>query len=851
MRNGRALLMAYGGGFGVGIGETLRILEVASICQALRKGGRDVNKALSVLSIKVDEDVVVGVIRGGLDVEKTLDFFKWAGLQNGFKHHAKTYTPMIWRLCRAGKSELLPSLLHDLKRDNCTVDASTCKRLLHSFIKAGMFDKALEVLDSTEELGSDKINPQLYNSLLVALLKNDQVHMALSLFNTMLKANIHPYTSASNRLLVALRKANMMAEFEKSFLDLRTARCDFDSWSYNICIHAFGIVGQVDVAEKLFEEMKDRGCAPDLCTYNCLIAVRCKAGRLNEAVNIFEGMKEDGPDPNAVTYGTLIRGFCKVNKISEAHKIFNEMAYNGCNPELIVYNALLDGLFKVGNLADACQFFEKMVQEGVVPNSCSYNILIDGLIKKGRAAAAYKLFDDLKKKKQCVDAVTYSIMILYFCKVGRVEDSLGLLEEMESRGLVPDMVTITSLLIALRKSCKRDWAHQLMKRIGDSTVIPNIVRWTAEMEEITKTRKEEARNQTSIFVNNNDNFDSLYSQQFVPKDKKKENENFLPADQMFGTKTQMNDHIVENSTPKDLGVGTATDEDNQEVTNRREFSIRFSSDMSLSNINGIDAEEGSQNSNENTFTYYISRGTTDYAVKQDISEKNCNSEAYPSFLVFRGRRIQGRGIDSFNNDMFNTYMSFFSKQGKINVACKLFQYMIEKGSDPRTYTYNTLLSGFVKKGYFDEAWGLFLEMGRKLCVADIATYNSIIDGLGKTGETDMVYAVLEAMLRKGGYLDIMMYNTLINTAGKGGQLDDADNLFRRMTESGLTPDVVTYNTLIEVYSKAGRVKEAYGFLRMMIDAGCSPNHVTDTILDFLEKQIEKLRFEKASIKRPL
>jgi len=36
---------------------------------------------------------------------------------------------------------------------------------------------------------------------------------------------------------------------------------------------------------------------------------------------------------------------------------------------------------------------------------------------------------------------------------------------------------------------------------------------------------------------------------------------------------------------------------------------------------------------------------------------------------------------------------------------------------------------------------------------------------------------------------------------------------------------------------------------MMLDAGCLPNHVTDTTLDFLAKEIEKLRYQKASIMR--
>lgn len=94
-----------------------------------------------------------------------------------------------------------------------------------------------------------------------------------------------------------------------------------------------------------------------------------------------------------------------------------------------------------------------------------------------------------------------------------------------------------------------------------------------------------------------------------------------------------------------------------------------------------------------------------------------------------------------------------------------------------------------------------------------------------------------------------MYNTLINALGKAGRIHEANNIFKQMKTNGINPDVVTYYTLIEVHSKAGQLQDAYNFLKMMLDAGCPPNHVTDTILDFMEKEVEKRRYLKASIRQ--
>lgn len=226
-----------------------------------------------------------------------------------------------------------------------------------------------------------------------------------------------------------------------------------------------------------------------------------------------------------------------------------------------------------------------------------------------------------------------------------------------------------------------------------------------------------------------------------------------------------------------------------------------------------------------------------------------NKHSSQLFSLSRGKRIQQKGMDSFDIDMVNTYLSIFLAKGNLSLACKLFEIFTNMGVNPVSYTYNSLLSSFVKKGYFNEAWGVLHEMGEKVCQADIATYNLIIQGLGKLGRADLATAVLEKLMKQGGYLDIVMYNTLINALGKAGRIDETNKLFQQMRTSGINPDVVTYNTLIEVHSKAGRLKDAYKFLKMMLDAGCPPNHVTDTTLDFLEREIEKMRYQKASIKR--
>ncbi|KAJ4965264.1 hypothetical protein NE237_017113 [Protea cynaroides] len=789
MRNGKTLSFTLLGTSS----ELANILLVASLSKTLSESG---TRNLDADSIPLSESIVLQILRrNSLDTSKKLDFFRWASLRPGYKHSSNTYSQVFHAICRSGCLDELPPLLRLMKEDGVVVDSATFKLLLDSFIRSGKFDSALEILDDMEELGTN-LNPHMYNSVVIALVRKNQVGLALSMFYKVLEAlngdgAIVPDAIACNELLVALRKADMRVEFRMVFEKLRE-KSGFlmDTWGYNICIHVFGCWGDLGMSLKLFKEMKEKALSlgspgPDLCTYNSLIRVLCLVGKVKDALIVWEELKGSGCEPDAFTHRILIQGCCKSYRVDDATRIFSEMQYNGCRPDTVVYNSLLDGLFKARRLTEACQLFEKMIQDGVRASCWSYNILIDGLFKNGRAAAGYTLFCDLKKKGQLVDCVTYSIVVQHLCKEGQLEGAFDLVSEMEARGFVVDLVTMTSLLIGLHKQGRWDWAEKLLKHVRDGTLVSNVIRWRYSMEASIRDSKSRKKDFTS----------------------------------MFSSKTDL---------AEILGLTTSS-----------------SNDPFGSNVDATD--EGGQTLG-NPFAITDQWSSSPYMDKL-ANEMKAVNRSFLSFSVSKGQRVQESGIGSFNTDMINTYLSIFLAKGNLSLACKLFEIFTEMGVNPVGYSYNSMMSSFVKKGYFNEAWSVLHEMGEKLCPADIATYNVVIQGLGKMGRADLASAVLDQLMEHGGYLDIVMYNTLIHALGRAGRIDEANKLFEQMKTSGINPDVVTFNTLIEVHSKAGQVKEAYKFLKMMLDAGCSPNYVTDTTLDFLEKEIEKIRYQKASIKR--
>ncbi|KAL4327532.1 hypothetical protein AHAS_Ahas13G0109500 [Arachis hypogaea] len=574
-----------------------------------------------------------------------------------------------------------------------------------------------------QDLGSN-LQPHIYSSVLVALIRKNQVPLALSIFFKLLDSTTDGFDSnTTNELLVSLRKASMKVEFKQVFDRLREKKgFYFDTWGYNICIYAFGCWGDLGASLTLFKEMKlkekekellDYGscghtCSPvelDLCTYNSLISVLCKVGRVNDALKVFQELKEgSGHEPDEFTYRILVQGCSKTYRVHDATMIFNEMQNNRFRPDPVIYNSMLDGLFKA-------------------------------------------------------------------------RKALQLVEEMESRGFVVDLTTITSLLISIHRHGRWVWTDRLMRHVRESDLVLSVLKWKVGMEASLKN----------------------------PKSKRK---NYSP---MFPSKGDFSDVMSFITNAQDVTLDSQHDSDFQD-----------------------------KESSGNKFDEWSSSPHLDKLAKSLLSTSQL-------FTPSRAQRVQEKGPDSFDIDMVNTFLSIFLAKGKLSLACKLFEIFTDAGVDPVSYTFNSMMSSFVKRGYFTEALAILNQMGENLCPTDIATYNMIIQSLGKMGRADLTSAILDRLLKQGGYLDVDMYNTLINVLEKAGRIDEANNFFEQMKSSGINPDVVTYNTLIESHSKARRLKDAYKFLKMMLDAGCPPNHVTDMTLDYLGKEIDKMRYQKASI----
>lgn len=743
--------------------EPRHILLVAAVITALSETGGTRN--LDNNLIPVSDTLVLQVLkRSSLDVSKKLDFFKWCSLNPDYKHSAYAYTQILKSICHCGNDhhhEII-NLLISMKREGLVLDSRTFNLLLDTFIRLGKYEFALEILDHMEEelVGTAScFNADVYNSVLIALIRKEQRDVALSIFFKFLESSNNndgnsifiPDSNVCNELLVSLRKADMKIEFRKVFDKLREKkRMALDLWGYNICIHAFGCWGEPSMSLSLFREMRENDPSPDLCTYNSLIHVLCLVGKVRDAIMVWEELKISGHEPDAFTYRIIIQGCCKSCKIDDARKIFSEMQYNGFRPDTVVYNSVLDGLFKARRVLEACQLFEKMVDDGVGSSIWTYNILIDGLIKNGRAAAGYTLFCDLKKKGQFVDGVMYSIMILCLCRENQLDEAFQLVEEMEERGLFVDLVTITSLLIGLYREGQWNRGDKLMKHIRDGYLVLNVLKWKSGLEA------------------------SLSS----PQSRKKDSVPIFPS---------------RGSFIEIMNVMSSQQDE--------EFPSHDTDPWSSSPY--MDWLANKANFNDHYFQkYVVSRGRRVKAKKLDSFDIDMVN-TYLSIFLAKGKLSLACKIFEIFTDMgvdpvsytYNSMMSSFVKKGYFNEAWGVFREMGESLCPLDIATYNVIIQSLGKMGKADLASAVLDKLVREGGYLDIMMYNTLINALGKAGRLDEAKKFFNQMRASGINADVVTYNTLIEIHSKAGQVEGAYKFLKMMLDAGVPPNHVTDTTL--------------------------------------------------------
>ncbi|KAK6244765.1 hypothetical protein QUC31_011174 [Theobroma cacao] len=346
--------------------------------------------------------------------------------------NSRIYTTLMKGYMKAGRVSDTVRMLEAMRHQGDKAshpDHVTYTTVVSAFVKAGLMDRAREVLAEMTRIGVPA-NWITYNILLKGYCQQLQIDKAKELLREMADdAEIKPDVVSYNILIDGCILIDDSAGALAFFNEMRERGIAPTKISYTTLMKAFALSGQPKLANKVFDEMlRDPRVKVDLVAWNMLVEGYSRLGLVEEAKKIIQRMKEKGFYPNVATYGSLANGISLARKPGEALLLWKEIKErckmkkegdNPCSdssspPPLKPDEGLLD------TLADICvraAFFKKaleivacMEENGIPPNKTKYKKIYvemhsrmftskhasqarqDRRIERKRAAEAFKFW---------------------------------------------------------------------------------------------------------------------------------------------------------------------------------------------------------------------------------------------------------------------------------------------------------------------------------------------------------------------------------------------------------------------------------------------------------------------------
>ncbi|KAL5987504.1 hypothetical protein ACLOJK_035252 [Asimina triloba] len=342
-------------------------------------------RALESFSIHVSNAFLDKMVkRFSNDWVPAFGFFKWAGMQFGYRHTAENYDAMVDVLGKCKQFSKMWLLVEEMVGYGGLVSLETLAKVMRRLAGAGRWIEAVETFHQIENFG------------------------------------VRKDTLAMNVLLDTLCKERSTEHAREVFLELRSS-IPPDAHSFNILIHGWCKARRMEEARLVMKEMEECGFHPCVISYTSLVETYCSDKNFRKVNDILDEMQKKGCSPNIITYTIVMHSFGKAKLTQEALEIVEKMKKNGCKPDAPFYNSLIYILGKAGRFKHASDVFKSMSESGISPNAMTYNTMITYACEHSQEENALRLLQSMEESSCRPDIRTYTPLLKMFCRRKRMK----------------------------------------------------------------------------------------------------------------------------------------------------------------------------------------------------------------------------------------------------------------------------------------------------------------------------------------------------------------------------------------------------------------------------------------------
>ena len=300
-----------------------------------------------------------------------------------------------------------------------------------------------------------KPNEILYNCIMDACLRFNQIDKMLQIYEQMIKNNIKPSSITCGIVIKAYGMKGDIKSAMNIYYKMKKDNIKISNVTYGCLINACIQNNDLPKAFELYEALKKESFEMNTILYTTLIKAYAKQKDLKKVIEIFDTMKKtSNSKPNNFTYNSIIDCCIKCNNISLAYEYFKEMLYdvkntseNSIRPDLVTFSTLIKGEINNKCFANARKLVQKLLEFDYIKLDCVLlNTLLDGCDKCGCYKEAMDIFKIFKSKNIVCNMMTYSILMKICGKLDDFDNSLKLLNEMKENDIKLNLIITTCFI---------------------------------------------------------------------------------------------------------------------------------------------------------------------------------------------------------------------------------------------------------------------------------------------------------------------------------------------------------------------------------------------------------------------
>ena len=333
-----------------------------------------------------------------------------------------------------------------------------------------------------------KPNEILYNCIMDACLRFNQIDKMLQIYDQMKKSNIQPSSITCGIMIKAYGMKGDIKSAMNIYYQMKKDKIKISDVTYGCLINACIKNNELQKAFELYEALKEESFEMNTILYTTLIKAYAKQKDLKKVVEIFDAMKKTtNSKPNNFTYNSMIDCCIKCNNISLAYDYFKEMLNdvnntsenNSIRPDLVTFSTLIKGEINNKCFGNARKLLMKLLDFDYIKLDCILlNTLLDGCDKCGCYGEAMEIFTIFKNKNIPCNMMTYSILLKILGKLNDFDNSFKLLNEMKDNDIKLNLIISTCFIKTCFNTNHIVEGLNLFKELPQYKIYPDNIAYT-------------------------------------------------------------------------------------------------------------------------------------------------------------------------------------------------------------------------------------------------------------------------------------------------------------------------------------------------------------------------------------